>query len=324
MYKLIRFYNQNRKIIIRTILIIAFIICIIQLLNYLAKSNNKGKTSNITNNTMKNENIVQNEVKEKLISNTSAISGKKISETKLIDDGTVIQNFMDYCNRKNIEKAYNLLSDECKEQMYSTEEEFYQKYYINIFDNKELTYSIENWTDNTYKVELLDDILSTGRITSDSKNLDYITIVEQDGESRLNINSFIGKEIINKESESDDIKTTLIEKNVYMDYEVYKLKIQNNTNNKICLDTKEFTDKIYIENNKGAKFYSAINEIEDDMLIINEKCTNEIDIKFNSSYSLNKKISNMIFENVVLYYTEYLKNDNKDEYNDYYTLKIEL
>lgn len=320
MYKLIRFYNQNRKIIIRTILIIAFIICLIQLLNYFAKSNNKSKT----NNTIKNENIVQNEVKEKLISNTSAISGEKISETKLIDDGTVIKNFMDYCNSKDIEKAYNLLSDECKEQMYSTEEEFYQKYYINIFDNKELTYSIENWTDNTYKVELLDDILSTGRITSDSKNLDYITIVEQDGESKLNINSFIGKEIINKESESDDIKTTLIEKNVYMDYEVYKIKIQNNTNNKICLDTKEFTDKIYIENNKGAKFYSAISEIEDDVLIINEGCTNEIEIKFNSSYSSSKKIINMIFENVVLNYKEYLKNANKEEYNDYYTLKIEL
>ena len=103
MYKLIRFYNQNRKIIIRTILIIAFIICLIQLLNYFAKSNNKSKT----NNTIKNENIVQNEVKEKLISNTSAISGEKISETKLIDDGTVIKNFMDYCNSKDIEKAYD-------------------------------------------------------------------------------------------------------------------------------------------------------------------------------------------------------------------------
>ena len=43
MYKLIRFYNQNRRKIWMTILIIVFIIGIIQLLNYLAKSNNKGK-----------------------------------------------------------------------------------------------------------------------------------------------------------------------------------------------------------------------------------------------------------------------------------------
>ena len=43
MYKLIRFYNQNRKKIFKIILIIVLIIGLIQLLNYFAKNpQNKG------------------------------------------------------------------------------------------------------------------------------------------------------------------------------------------------------------------------------------------------------------------------------------------
>ena len=83
------------------------------------------------------------------------------------------------------------------------------------------------------------------------------------------------------------------------------------------------TSKMVIENNKNAKFYSIINEIEDDTLIIGEKYTNEIEIKFNVPYSSNNKIKDMIFEKVILDYKQYISSD-KEEYNDYYILKIEL
>ena len=51
MYKLIRFYNQNRRKILMTILIIVFILGIIQLLNYFTKINKEqqeNQNSNIT------------------------------------------------------------------------------------------------------------------------------------------------------------------------------------------------------------------------------------------------------------------------------------
>ena len=46
--------------------------------------------------------------------------------------------------------------------------------------------------------------------SKENKNLDYITIVEKDNGKKLNINSFIGKEEINKDSKNDNINVTVI------------------------------------------------------------------------------------------------------------------
>lgn len=320
MYKILRFFNQNKENIIKVILIVTFILGLIQLFNFWA--GNKNVINNESSNFIASNNI-SNKLEDKIISNKSAITGDTIDSKQLEENGNIINNFMTFCNDNDIEAAYNLISDDCKKEMYPTEKEFYTKYYKNIFNNNTIIYSIENWFDDTYKVEMSEDILVTGNVSKGNKNLDYITIVETDTGKKLNINSFIGKKEINKDSKIDNINVTVIEKNIYMDYEIYKLKVQNNTNNKICLDTKETTNSIYLENNKNAKFYSIINEIEDDTLIIGEKYTNEIEIKFNVAYSSNNKIKDMIFERVILDYKKYISSD-KEEYNDYYILKIEL
>ena len=319
MYRILRFYNQNKKNIIKVILIIAFILGLIQLLDFWAKNKNVDNQ----NLNLIGSGSISNKLEDKIVSNKSANIGDTISTEKLESDGNIINNFMENCNNKDITAAYDLISDECKEEMYPTKEEFYQKYYLNVFNNKEKLFFIENWFDDIYKVEIDEDILATGNVISSNKNLDYITVVDQKNEKRLNINSFIGKEEINKNYQKNGIGVTIIEKMVYMDYEVYKLNIQNNTSNKICLDTKEETDNIYLENNKNAKIYAMINEIDEDTLVINEKSSKEIEIKFNTTYSSNKKINDIIFEKVIMDYKLYMEGD-KESYNDYYNLKIDL
>ena len=128
MYKIIRFYNQNRKQIIRVIAIITFIIVLIQMLNYIYKNktdnNNQNYISENTNSNIGNLGTI--------VSNKSAITDTKINSEKLKDDVTIINEFIESCNERNIEKAYNLLSDECKEEMYPTENEFYDNYYMSV------------------------------------------------------------------------------------------------------------------------------------------------------------------------------------------------
>ena len=65
---------------------------------------------------------------------------------------------------------------------------------------------------------------------------DYITIVNKDGNKKLNINRYIGRKILNKSKDSDNIKTEVLYSDRYMDYEIYKIKITNNTDNTILLD----------------------------------------------------------------------------------------
>ena len=59
MYNLIRFYNQNRKKIIKIILVIVFIIGLIQLLDFFSKRENKNEeVSNEINNTKYSNTVI--------------------------------------------------------------------------------------------------------------------------------------------------------------------------------------------------------------------------------------------------------------------------
>ena len=159
MYKIIRFYNQNRKQIIRVIAIITFIILLIQMLNYIYKNKIDNNQINISEN--KKSNIGNFGT---IVSNKSAITDTKVDNEKLNDDVTVINEFIENCNERNIEKAYSLLSNECKEEMYPTAKDFYENYYMMVFNNNKLEYSVENWIQDTYEVKFIEDMLATGKI----------------------------------------------------------------------------------------------------------------------------------------------------------------
>ena len=63
-----------------------------------------------------------------IINDKSAVDGTTFSKSQKDEEVGIIQNFIEYCNNKNIEKAYELLSDDCKSEMYPTANDFYSKY----------------------------------------------------------------------------------------------------------------------------------------------------------------------------------------------------
>ena len=104
MYRLIRYYNQNRKKILWIILIIVFIIAIIQILNFFAKKNNGSNNS-------KKESVVSNITYSNAVtSNKSSVTGSEISQDKLKKDTDIIDTFFNYCNEGDVEDAYELLN----------------------------------------------------------------------------------------------------------------------------------------------------------------------------------------------------------------------
>lgn len=319
MYKIIRFYNQNRKQIIRVIAIITFIIVLIQMLNYIYKNktdnNNQNYISENTNSNIGNLGTI--------VSNKSAITDTKINSEKLKDDVTIINEFIESCNERNIEKAYNLLSDECKEEMYPTENEFYDNYYMTIFNNNKLEYSVENWIEDTYEVKFIEDMLATGKISEENKQ-DYITIVEEDNSFKININNYIGREILNKNIETNDIILNLIQKDIYMDYEVYKITIKNNTGKSILLAPEDKTNTIYLQNSNGGKFYAASSELLKEELLLENSYSHTIDVKFNKTYSYSNNIKSLSFSNVILDYDKYSNLSDNEEYEDIYDLQVNL
>ena len=318
MYNLIRFFNQNRRKIIIIILFIVFLLGIIQLLNYFAKKENN------TNNT-KNESISENLIiKNEVVSQKSAISGTNISTKSLKKDTDVIGKFIEYCNSKNIEGAYSLLTDECKEVMFPSIEDFNRVYYAHIFNNQTRSYTVENWISSTYKIEYSNDILSTGKIDNDIGLLDYMTVVKSDETYKLNINNYVGRSMPNKITEIRDIAVTINSIDSYMDYEIYNLSVENKSNNTILLDTNDSTKSVYLEDTDGVKHYFYNNEVIQNRLKVQSKMKNTIEIKFMNPYTSGRSIKKLVFSKLVLNYDEYKDIEDKSQYDNFSVFNVNV
>lgn len=309
MHNLMRFIRQNRKQIIKVALIVAFLILMLQLLNYFAVnqindySNSKSDIYNTSNGT--------------IISDKSAVSGGSISTSEINKVNNKIDEFVKYCNEHNTEEAYNMLSDSCKEELYPDVNDFISNYYEPLFKEERRNYSIENWTGNTYIVKFTGDLLATGKSANNSTYQDYITILEENGQLKLNINKYIGREEINKKSSSDNIEAVVLYREKYMDYEVYKMQITNNTGSTILLDQLTKTDGIYLKDNNDTKHIAYSNEIIKDDLQIYNGHTNTIKIKFDNPYIVGRKIKSLCFSKIVLNY-------DVNNYGAYNTIKFSM
>lgn len=294
MNQLRRYYNQNRKKIWGLIIIIAFAFALLQLVNYFTKVKNQR--------TVQNANI-QQQAKNNTTNTTGATNTSGTSNntqrTKSNDATDTINQFATYCNKKELENAYNMITDECKEQMFRDIETFERIYYNSTFDNKSKEITIENWADNTYMVTFKESALSAGKNMSKEQHVDYITPVKDgDNNYKLNINSYIGYKKLEKSKESDGIKIEAVSKNTYLNYEEYKIKITNNTETNVVLDKLGTVRSMYIEDSKGVTYPSYNHELTTEMLTVSAGHTKEIDIKFYSSYISNKKINSIVFANM--------------------------
>lgn len=293
MYNLRRFFYQNRNQIIKTIAIIIFIFFIIQMMNYFVRKNSEKETVN------KNQNItIKDEDDKGLISEKSAVTGKDVSDSKLDNATTVINEFISFCNQQDLEKAYNLLTNECKEQMYTSLDIFRQAYYNDVFNGEKKIFTIENWIDDTYKVNITGDLLATGKNDGYAKQ-DYITVKEENDQCKLNINGYIGYSNINKKTTKDNITMEVISKNTYKEYEEYTIKVTNNTDYELQLDSVNSTKTLYLEDSKGGKYSYYNHELTQPTLTVKQGQEKEISIKFYSSYISTKKIKYVVFSNII-------------------------
>lgn len=314
MNKLKRFYNQNRKTIFSVICFIAFIIIIIQLLNHLSEKNQENKQ-----NAMKNasSNSITNDYKP----NQSVIFNQEVEENTYKIQSNVIDEFIEYCNNGDIQNAYDLLADECKEEMFPTLEYFKANYHSKIFNTTKL-YSIQNWNNSTYKIKITENILSTGKVNNGTAIEDYFTLVRSQNGYKLNINRYIGRKEINKEKEYQNIKIKILSKNTYMDYESYNIYVENKTENDILLDSKESTKSIYLKDSKDVEYPSYSHEIVNSSLFVRSGSNANLTIKFTNAYVSNREIKNVVFSDIILDYYKYKDISDKTQYKD--RLKIEV
>ena len=212
----------------------------------------------------------------------------------------IIKSFFDYCSNNDVQGAYSLLSKECKDELYPNINEFKRKYFDIIFTNKK-TYKSKLWISNdnknTYRIEIYGDLLSSGE-KEEMPIEDFYTVIYDNGKYSLSIKGYIGKENVNISKTQEGITVNILSKQVYMEYEKYRVEVKNNSREDVMLNTKENTNSMYIEDKNNVKHIAFLNELSNQDLSILSGFTNEINIRFNRTYKPNISIEKIVFDNI--------------------------
>ena len=317
MRKLLSYWNQNKRKILITIAVIALVIIIIQIANAMVKEQNKKDSNNQIG-----KNIVANDITKP---SEAVVSNDKLTEKETKENSDFIEQFVNYCNQHKIEEAYNLLTDDCKAELYPTKEIFTSNYVNQIF-GEQVNYELQLWytASNCYTYRITynkGNLLQTGGQASTGNFLDYITLIKQNGEYKLNINKFIHKEALNKQGSNEGVEVTISSKSIYVDYEIYHMTVQNNTQKNILLNdgTNDNNFSIILTNN--STFSYDISELSVSSLTLDAQYRKAIEIKFNKMYISASKTQILQMNNVYLDKQQY---DTKQEEPQKITIKINL
>ena len=161
-----------------------------------------------------------------------------------------IQTYLDYCNNKQYEEAYNMLTNECKKVNYPTLDEF--KGYVNaIFGEKSKIFNIQNYSvvgdKYIYNVRILDDILATGTTGGYSYYEEKYTLIPDGKDMKLSIANFVEEQYPNIAVEDEYMIIKISRKVMDYDQEIYTVEVTNKTNNYLVLSDNYQVEEILMD-----------------------------------------------------------------------------
>ena len=237
--KLIDFWKRNRK----RILVILTIWAIVIIINTIIKNRPKN-TNDIPRTTYTPETSVMDD-------------SKSVPKEKQQAINDVIDTYINYCNNKEYDKAYNMISDENKKRDYTSLEAF--KTYVDyVFGDKKKIYYIQSYSiiDNkyVYTVRIMDDILANGTSEPFYYNGEYydgyyyyeekVILTEQDGTMKLSIGQSIDSNDTNIIMEDEFVSVKITNKVIDYDSETYSVQIDNKTSNYIVISDNTQNNEI--------------------------------------------------------------------------------
>ncbi len=160
-------------------------------------------------------------------------NGQTMPEKWQDDIESIIDEYIGYCNRKEYEKAYNMISKPCRDKIYPDLDSF--KAYVDyVFSSKRL-YTIKNYSnrDNVYiyRLRIFEDIMATGLTYSSSFKYfeEKISFTEKDGKLSMGVKGYISEENQNGLYDDKYIKISIAKKYTSFDNEIYTVQFKNKT-----------------------------------------------------------------------------------------------
>lgn len=308
-----RFIDKNEELIKKVIIIVVFVLFIIKSLNFIYEKDEEKKRIQSNENNTNSQNSKDTNITEE----------DYTTESNSMD--ITISSFVNYCNQRKIEEAYKMLTQECKNAMFPTVEDF-EKIYINNVYNIKREYELTKWSaegnKTTCLVTLYGDLLATGG-TVNSKQ-EYYTFVEDDnGNYKLNINNYIYGEDRKSEIIFRNITVRINHVDIYEEYEEAKITIKNNTGKTICLTGNKYNKNIYLQNSSGTSYSSLSSKFDKENIVMKPNSVQSFTVKFNKLYSATNKATKLVLSDVILDYESYLNSEDKNNYSNRTSINVQ-
>lgn len=229
--KIRRFFKKYKKIIIFIVIVWAIIFTV----NYILKNTPKEEVPKTT-----------------YEPNVSVMNDDKVPDKWQETIESTIDTFVQRCNNKDYENAYNMLSDDCKSEVYPTLNSF-KSYVDNRYPSKR-AYSIQNFSNvgkqYIYDVNLMDDIMATGLTGKEYGYLEEkFVFTENDNSLKLSIGGFVRKQNLNVMAEDENLKVNIDSKDVFYDHENYKVTLTNRSEHPIVIADGSSTNEVSLNIN---------------------------------------------------------------------------
>ena len=181
----------------------------------------------------------------------------------------LIEEYVGYCNEGNYQKAFNMLSEDCRKYEFENNvRKFMQHVLVKMPTPKK--YSIQDYSNvkygnkklYIYEIKYTDDFLATGLTNSTySYTSEKLTFYNGDNGLEMSVGNFIYYTDVKSISENEYLKIDVIGKIVNYSIETYEVKLTNRSNYTIVIaDGKEQNEAVLVLPNE-IRNRSEVSEI---------------------------------------------------------------
>lgn len=228
--------------------------------------------------------------------------GDTVPQNKQEEVNNTIDTFFNYCNNKDYQNAYNMLTQDCKNYMYNNSVEVFIEYVDSVYTSKKI-YHIQNYSNvgnvYIYDVNILDDIMSTGTTGGYQEYKEKVALIEEDGQMKISNQGYIGKSTFsNVTGEDQNIKISILNKNMSYEREEYEVEITNKTDGYVLIGNGNLANEVTL--NLGDQSRPALGIVNSNMLLAPGQ-TMTYYLLFDKYYDDGKTPTEMNFNLIRLY-----------------------
>lgn len=167
-------------------------------------------------------------------------STKRVSDRVQKTAEEFVEAYVDACNQGKYQKAFDMLSDDCKKYEFENNIELFASHVLEKMPTPK-SYSIQNYSNYdgyyTFEVKYLDDILATGLTNQEyTYTTEKISLIKNTkGGFDISVGNFIKYKPINSVAENEYVKIDIKDCIVRYSTETYQVQLTNRTDNIIVV-----------------------------------------------------------------------------------------